>query len=143
MEIVHKLEIAAGVEAVFAAVATQQGVNAWWAKKGTVAENIGGKSKLIFNKQGKLVEMGFETLDFVPNKRVEWLCTENANPAWHSTKITYELTPNENGCILNFSHSMFSSRWNNDEAFKMTQGGWLHFMKSLKLYCETGGGEPW
>lgn len=143
MEIAHTIKFQVSAESVFKAVSTQNGVNGWWAKEGMVAEEVGKPSKLIFNKQGRLVEMGFETTALEENALVEWLCTENANPAWHGTKITYRISVSNEGCTLNFCHSNFDPKWNSHETFEMTKGGWQHFMNSLKKYCETGIGEPW
>ena len=140
MDITHNLEINASSEAIYKAVATQSGINGWWSKDCTVGESEGEKSLLKFDKQGTIVEMGFQTVTLQPNIKVVWECTENANPAWLGTKIITEIS--KNGSVL-FSHAGFDEKWKGHEAFEMTKGGWDHFVGSLKTYCENGTGQPW
>ncbi len=87
--------------------------------------------------------MGFTTRDLQPKRRVEWECTENGNPAWIGTRIITEITPEQEGCKVVFSHAGFDPKWEGQEAFEMTKGTWGHFIDSLKSFCETGQGQPW
>jgi len=143
MEITHHLKIKASAETIYHAVATQKGISGWWSKDCTVGEAEGEPSLLKFDKQGKIVEMGFKTLELLPNKKVVWECTENANPAWIGTKIITEITESQEGCAMVFSHSGFDEKWKGQDPFEMTKEGWGHFVNSLVDYCEGREGQPW
>lgn len=143
MDITHNLNLNASPEVVYRAVATQAGINGWWSKDCQVGESEGQGSLLKFDKQGTIVEMGFKTLNLVPNKKVVWEATANANPAWIGTQVITQIRPSENGSEVQFSHAGFEDKWKGEDAFEMTKGGWEHFVASLKSYCETGEGQPW
>ena len=143
MDITHNLSINASAEAVYNAVVTQVGITGWWSKDCTVGESEGGKSLLKFDKQGTIVEMGFETKTLSPSKKVIWECTENANPAWIGTKIITEISADGDKSNVVFSHADFDQKWAGQELFEMTKGGWEHFVASLVSYCEKGEGQPW
>ena len=144
MNITHHLSIQASPETIYNAVASQEGINAWWAKEGTVGLTEGASSLLKFNKGGTIVEMGFRTQSLIPNQKVVWECTENANPAWIGTTIVTEISADREGrSKVVFSHAGFDEKWAGQEPFEMTKGGWEHFVNSLVAYCEAGVGQPW
>ncbi|MEO9849512.1 MAG: SRPBCC domain-containing protein [Reichenbachiella sp.] len=143
MDITHNLIINASAETIYQAVATKEGINGWWSKDCMVGEKEGEKSLLKFDKQGTIVEMGFQTNTLVPNKSVVWTCIENANPAWLETKIITEISDSGNGSKVVFSHAGFDEKWKGQEPFEMTKQRWEHFVYSLVSYCENGEGQPW
>ena len=143
MNITHNLQIGASPATVYNAVATQNGIKGWWSKDCSVGESEGLNSNLKFDKQGTIVEMGFQTLTLTPNKRVVWECTENANPAWIGTQIVTEITESAEGSQVVFSHAGFEEKWKGQDPFEMTKQGWEHFVDSLVSFCEKGVGEPW
>lgn len=143
MDIKHELKINAPADKIFSAVATQNGIRGWWSRDNQVGENEGDKSLLKFDKQGTIVEMGFQTKELVPDEKVVWECTENGNPAWIGTRIITEIAPDDTGCRVVFSHAGFDEKWNGHDAFEMTKGTWNHFVGSLKSFCEKGEGQPW
>lgn len=143
MDITHHLKIKADRATIYKAIASQKGIMGWWSKDCSVASTVGGTSTLIFDKQGTKVEMGFSTLELVPNQKVVWEATENANPAWIGTHISTEITEAKDGCSVIFSHSGFDAQWEGKDPFELTKGGWEHFVSSLVSYCETGVGQPW
>jgi|GEM_PF-1802452 len=143
MDITHNLSINASPKTIYNAVATAKGINGWWSKDCQVGEKEGEHSLLKFDKQGTIVEMGFRTKELVPGKRVEWECTENANPAWIGTKIITEISENNGTCKVTFSHAGFDDKWKGKDPFEMTKQGWEHFVSSLVSFCEKGTGQPW
>ncbi|MFT5821394.1 MAG: hypothetical protein ACI8ZM_002647 [Crocinitomix sp.] len=143
MDITFELSINASAATIYNAVATQNGINNWWAKAGTVGEAAGESSELIFDKQGTIVKMGFKTLSLLPNKEVVWECTENPNPAWLGTEVITKIEESTQGCNVIFSHAKFDEKWKGQDPFEMTKQGWEHFTQSLISYCETGQGQPW
>ncbi len=143
MDIKHDLTIKASAATVYNAVATQQGINGWWSKTGTVGASEGDTSVMIFDKQGTKVEMGFRTETLIPNQEVVWECIKNGNPAWLKTKIRTTIHENDGECQVTFSHTGFDEKWAGHDAFEMTKGTWQHFVESLVSYCERGEGQPW
>lgn len=143
MEINHNLRIKSSPENIYKALSSKEGISGWWSKDCEVGEEEGSKSSLRFDKQGTIVEMGFETKSLMPNQKVIWKCTENANPAWLGTEIITVISTHEGYCSVAFSHAKFDEKWAGQDPFELTKGGWEHFVKSLVSYCETGGGEPW
>jgi len=143
MDITHNLTIKASPETIYNAVSSEEGIRGWWSKDCNVGTEEGDKSLLKFDKEGKIVEMGFKTVSLKPNKKVVWECTENVNPAWINTKIITEISETENGSQVVFSHAEFDEKWKGQDPFEMTKTGWEHFASSLVSYCETGEGQPW
>ncbi len=143
MDITHNLQINASADTIYDAVSTEKGISGWWSKDCTVGETANSDSLLKFNKQGTIVEMGFRTIELVPNKKVVWECTENGNPAWIGTQIVTEIKEQNGNEHVIFSHANFDEKWAGQDPFEMTKGGWEHFVASLKSYCETGTGQPW
>lgn len=143
MDITYTLNINASPGSIYKAVSTHSGINGWWSKDCKVGESVGEKSILKFDKQGTIVEMGFETKSLNPNSKVVWECTENPNPAWLGTEVITEIFGSDNGSTVVFSHAGFDEKWKGQEAFEMTKGGWDHFTASLKSFCEEGAGQPW
>jgi len=143
MNITHNLRIKASAETIYNAIATQNGITGWWSKDCEVGEAVGENSLLKFDKQGKIVEMGFKTLELSANKKAVWECTENGNPAWLGTRIVTEITPGNHTSDVLFSHTGFDEKWKGQDPFEMTKQGWEHFVNSLVSYCEGGKGQPW
>ena len=73
-------------------------------------------------------------------RRVAWSCTDNANPEWVGSALTWEITPRDGGSRLTFTHDGFAA---GGPPYEMTAEGWKHFMASLKSYADTGSGQPW
>lgn len=143
MNITHHLKIRTSAEKIYHAVATQDGIQGWWSKDCKVGEAVGESSKLKFDKQGKIVEMGFKTKELDPYNKVVWECTENGNPAWLGTNIVTHISQTEDDCEVTFSHTDFDEKWKGQDPFEMTKEGWAHFVNSLVSYCEGKGGQPW
>lgn len=141
--IVHEFQIAADLDAVYAAVKTQQGVAGWWNTRCEVSEEVGGRSQMSFNKEGHEVVMVFRNDELKENERVAWTCVENANPYWVGSKISFDMRATDAGTEFRFVHDQFNSAAHSDEIHAMIAGGWQHFMNSFKTYCETGEGQPW
>jgi uncharacterized protein YndB with AHSA1/START domain len=145
MEIKNILAIKASAQMVFNAISTDKGVKGWWAKSSVIGEKEGKLTLLKFdkNKDGNITDMLFKTTELIPNKKLVWECVDNGNPAWIGTKITYELTEQNNETGLHFSHSDFDEKWKGKEPFEMTKGGWLgYFLPSLVSFCEMDNGHP-
>ncbi|MCI0571564.1 MAG: SRPBCC domain-containing protein [Myxococcaceae bacterium] len=139
--IAHELHIQGTPDEVFHAVSTTEGLNGWWAKDGRAAAQVGGLAELRFDKGGRVVPMTFRIDALEPGRRVAWTCTQNGNPEWIGTTLTWELEAASGGnTTLRFVHAGFQK---GASSYNMTADGWKHFMSSIKAFVETGTGQPW
>lgn len=110
----------------------------FWNTVAEVEENVGGKAKLRFIKDGTPVNMEFVVDELVPNERVRWTCTAHDLESWVGTRLNWEIQAMGDGSRVRFEHDGWKG-----EAPEPVAQGWKHFVKSLKAYVETGRGEPW
>ena len=143
MNIVEKIKIDTGAEKLYAALATQEGMEGWWCKDCDIATEVGEKSNMRFIKEGNLVKMQFRMDTLKANEVVSWTCSDNANPAWIGTTLTFQLKKMDDGAGVLFTHANWDEKWNDQPPYTQTRDTWGLFMQSLKSYCETGVGQPW
>lgn len=136
----HELELAVPVAAVFDAVATPVGQQAWWCKDSDIATHVGGECELRFNKDGNIVTMRFRIDELEPNARVRWTCIANPHALWIGSRLRWEITENGKTSTLTFAHDGLEGDGAPPEMISET---WNHFMNSLKSYVEDGAGQPW
>ncbi|MEM6995654.1 MAG: SRPBCC domain-containing protein [Myxococcota bacterium] len=136
----HDLVLATTPQALFAALTTPEGIRGWWAKDSDVGDGVGASHELRFVKDDRTVAMGFEVTEASPN-RVVWRCTENGNPIWPGTTLTWAFEADGEKTALTFKHEGFAE--SASPPYAMTVDGWKHFMASLAAYAQTGTGEPW
>lgn len=129
----HTFATSTTPERFLAALHTAEGLNGWWAKDGDIGET---GHTLRFNKGGNVVSMVFR-VDEATGDRVRWTCTDNANPVWPGTTLTW--TRAEGG--IEFEHAGFAE--DKSPPFQMTADGWQHVHNSLAAYLSTGVGQPW
>lgn len=150
----HRLIIAASAEAVYDALTTSEGLSAWWTPGASATPETGKLAVFPFGTDYRKVMM-IEELS--KNNYVKWKCTEGADE-WIDTEITFALekfgaaaNPEMNGqleqlkiskdmTLLSFAHSGWKSQ---SAMFAECNYTWALFLRSLKLYCETGSGSPW
>ncbi|GLL08112.1 SRPBCC family protein [Dactylosporangium matsuzakiense] len=122
-------------DAVFAAVATTEGLRQWWT--GVVSGSAEPGGHLTF---------GFAGLDEQIVMRVEcrrrpdlvtWTCTAHSRgDEWTGSTIRFELTAVEpDACRLDFQHAGIAP--------ELVTAGWEHFLGSLAGYVEHGTGRPY
>ena len=140
----RQLLLSATPEAVYKALATQQGLRDWWTQTCDVATAVGGKSTFRFGEHYKV--MRIETL--VPGREVRWYCVEalinveafKRKDEWVGTDIVFKLTPQAGGTtLLDFEHVGLTPAL---ECFEICERGWNQFLGSLQSLVETGQGAP-
>ena len=131
--ITHEISVKADAQKAFSAVATQTGIQAWWAKDSEVGTQAGEPVRLQFNKPDMTAVMKFDVSDVQPGRRVEWTCTENTNPIWPGSKMSWEVEPTGSGSVVRFRHDGFSA---GGAPYQMTVEGWQFFVDSLKAYLD-------
>ena len=141
----HNITLNASPTAVYAALATAEGLRGWWTEDCDVDTDVGGKLAFRFGAHHK--EMRIERL--VADREVEWLCTAalidferfSRKDEWVGTRIMFHLAPHgDNGTRLHFEHVGLVPSF---ECFGVCSEGWQHFLSSLQQYSETGHGTPY
>ena len=153
----HAVLIGATVEKVYDAITTQEGLSAWWTPDTKAKTQIKTIAHFPFGHH-YFKEMIIEELK--PFTLVRWSCTKGADQ-WVGTNISFKLIPgdkktllksypeilgqveqqkNDNGTLLIFHHDDWKEY---TLMFAECSYTWGQFLKSLKLFCETGTGSPW
>lgn len=134
-----QINVKAGQEAAYAAVASEKGIQDWWCKDSDVGESAGAPVTLRFRKPDMdgPVTMQFKVDTLEPGKKVVWSCTANDNPAWPGTRLAWEVAGNAGGSVVDFTHD----GWQDGGAlYDQTVEGWQYFIASLQAYLD--GGQP-
>jgi len=153
----HELLIIAAPEKIYNSITTQEGLSAWWTPGATAKPELDSIARFPFGPN-YFKEMKIITLK---PQQVEWICIKGADE-WIDTTISFKLHPGskaallnshpelqgqleqqkdfDNGALLVFRHD----NWKNYTAmFAECNYTWGQFLRSLKLFCETGKGRPW
>ena len=156
-QIQQELFIAASAEKVYDALTSQTGLASWWTPKAVAIPKTGSVSRFPFGddyfKEMRIDEIIFPQL-------VRWTCIAGAEE-WVGTSISFNLEPGTKEQLLT-AHPEISDQLQQSSAgvgtlLKFQHIGWEgftpmlsecsytwgQFLRSLKLYCETGKGTPW
>jgi uncharacterized protein YndB with AHSA1/START domain len=126
----HQIPIKASPQAVYAALATQEGLASWWTADTRADERVGGKAEFAFDKRNAVFRMTIETLD--PGKKVVWSC-QGDNPDWAGATLTWTITPHEQGSMLQFTHGGWKSA---NDFFAICNSTWGELMYRIQAYLE-------
>ena len=134
-EIRHYLIIDASPGKVYEAVTTRAGLAAWWTEQ-TVAEPA--VDAIIEFRFGEQYHNKMRVMELQENRRVEWECLEG-DAQWVGTTFAFELEEREGKMVLRFLHG----NWRETTDFYASCNyHWGYYLRSLKLFCETGAGHP-
>ena len=153
----HELIIGASAEKVYHAITSQEGLAAWWTPQTTARAEKGSTARFGFGpsyfKEMKITDMRENTF-------VQWLCLAGADE-WIGTTLTFTLSGgskqalsvkhpeagdqlqqqrNDECMLLQLQHNDWKSY---SPMFAECSYTWAQFLRSIKLYCETGKGTPW
>lgn len=138
------LVLRAPASAVYAALATQEGLRAWWSESADADEHEGGTATFRFGPHWKT--MAIERL--VPEREVQWRCTGALidmpelprKDEWVGTHIVFRLTPQDDGTtLLDVEHIGLTPQL---ACWGLCRDGWTQFLGSLQALVETGQGAP-
>jgi uncharacterized protein YndB with AHSA1/START domain len=154
----HELLIEAPPEKIFDALTTSHGISGWWSPEATAKPERGAVARIPFGVD-YFKRMRVDELE--PARLVRWTCIE-AVDEWIDTKVSFEI---EGGGAqaLSRTHDEIDDqiaqlkRADAATLLRFRQEGWRaetpmfaecnyswgQFLRSLKLYCETGKGRPW
>jgi uncharacterized protein YndB with AHSA1/START domain len=153
----HALLIGVPVEKVYSAITSQEGLSAWWTPDTNAKAALNSFAHFPFGA-GYFKKMKITALK--PLELVKWNCTKGAGE-WIGTNISFKLLPADKEILLNSYPEMQGQTeqqkndkgtlllFNHDDwkeytlMFAECSYTWGQFLKSLKLFCETGKGRPW
>jgi uncharacterized protein YndB with AHSA1/START domain len=134
-EIRHMLLIDAPVDVVYRAITEQEGLSAWWTRQ-TAAEPVVGS--IAEFKFGDRYHNKMRIVTLEPRRCVEWECLDG-DPEWIGTRLVFDLEKHGDQTLLRFGHTQWREM---TDFFASCNYNWGFYMRSLKLYCEQGEGEP-
>lgn len=133
--IFHFLVVNTKTETVLRAVSTIEGVSEWWTESVTGNCYEGGTFSVGF-AHGFSFEM--EVIN-ITQTETAWKCKKGPEQ-WINTTIVFQVQSNNDGTTsVKFTHSGWKQM---EDFFGECNFQWALFLKSLRLYCETGKGLP-
>jgi uncharacterized protein YndB with AHSA1/START domain len=136
-DILHQVTIQSDAEKIFDALTTSQGFHSWWTKDGASTDEVGQQVNARF--YDGMVEFKMRVDEAEPGKAVHWSVI-SAVPGWEDTRITWDMSPAENGGTnLLLGHRGWKST---DGLYASVSYNWAWYLTSLKGYIEKGKGIP-
>lgn len=157
VDIRHTVLIGAEPRDIYEALTTEGGLSSWWTPNAQATAEVGSIAKFPFGvdyvKHMKIVEL-------IQNESVGWLCVAG-DQEWLGTVLSFKLVrkdfhsllvqhPEVKGQIEQCTGqvmTMLLFEQKNWEDYTPTYAEcsytWAIFLRSLKLFCETGRGTPW
>ena len=139
-DILHRVGIKGPLSEVYKALATREGLAAWWTGNTQGESKPGGMLKFRFRTREGNEIGGFDmkVLELQPGRRVLWQVVEG--PAeWIGTKISFDLRQEGDYSIVLFKHQGWKEA---AEFMHHCSTKWAIFLMSLKSLVETGKGQP-
>lgn len=154
----HEVLIAAPADEIYKALTCQEGLSAWWTPDTKAKPERDSVARFPFGpeyfKEMKIAELK-------PLEQVKWICITGVDE-WIGTTISFELQPGDKETLLNSHPEMKDQIQQKRNAHQVTllifhhdnwkdytpmfaecNYTWGQFLRSLKLLCETGKGQPW
>jgi uncharacterized protein YndB with AHSA1/START domain len=135
VDILHKVGIKSSPDATYKALATREGLAAWWTIDTQGESKVGEVLKFRFGKKG-----GFDmkVLELDPGGRVLWQVVEGPEE-WIGTRVSFDLKQEGDFTSVLFKHQ----GWKEPVEFMHhCSTKWAIFLMSLKSLVETGKGAP-
>ena len=134
VDILHRVGIKSSLDDTYRALATREGLAAWWTTNTQGESKVGGVLQFRFGAGG----FDMKVLELDPGKRVLWQVVEG--PAeWIGTKVSFDLKQDGDFTIVLFKHQ----GWKEPVEFMHhCSTKWAVFLMSLKSLVETGKGPP-
>ena len=133
-DILHRVGIKSSLDQVYKALATREGLAAWWTNNTQGESKVGGVLQFRFDAGG----FDMKVLELHPAKRVLWQVVDG--PAdWIGTKVSFELKQAGDHAIVLFKHQDWKE---SVEFMHHCSTKWAIYLMSLKSLVETGKGTP-
>ena len=134
-DILHRVGIRSSRDDAYRALATRDGLAAWWTNDTRGESQIDGVLEFRFAPHG-----GFDmrVLELAPGKHVLWRVVDGPKE-WIGTTIRFDLREDGDHTIVLFKHE----GWKEPVEFMHhCSTKWGTFLMSLKALVETGQGAP-
>jgi len=134
-DILHRVGIRSSLDDAYKALATREGLAAWWTNYTRGESEVDGVLEFRFGERG-----GFDmkVLELTPGKRVLWKVVDGPKE-WVGTKISWDLRKEGERSIVMFKHE----GWREPVEFMHhCSTKWAVFLMSLKSLVENGRGAP-
>jgi uncharacterized protein YndB with AHSA1/START domain len=153
----QQLIIGAPAEKVYDAITSREGLSGWWTPGATAMPKLDSIARFPFGQE-YFKEMRITELS--STQRVKWICIAGT-AEWIGTSISFELQSGKKSQLLNLNPDIEDQieQQNHDTVtllnfhhddwkaytpmFGECSYTWGQFLRSLKLFCETGKGRPW
>jgi uncharacterized protein YndB with AHSA1/START domain len=134
-DILHRVGIKSTPADTFRALATRDGLAAWWTYDTRGDSGLGDIIHFQFGERGFF---DMKVLELDPGRRVSWQVVDG--PAeWIGTRVRFELAQDDDYTIVLFRHE----GWKDPVEFMHhCSTKWAVFLMSLKSLVETGRGAP-
>jgi uncharacterized protein YndB with AHSA1/START domain len=134
MDIVHRVGIKSSLNDVYTALATRDGLAAWWTTDTQGESTSGGVIQFRFPEGG----FDMKVLELRPAERVLWEVVDGPEE-WIGTTVSFDLKKEGDYAIVLFKHQ----GWREPVEFMYhCSTKWATFLMSLKSLVETGKGAP-
>jgi uncharacterized protein YndB with AHSA1/START domain len=136
MELISRsVRIPVNQKRVFDAITTTEGFRAWWVRDCEVGRAAGEEA--VFRMAD--IEVVFR-IDRLDARGIEMTCLRSTNfPDWEGSRLSIAAIEDGSGTKVGIRHEGLPAR---NAAFDATAAGWEQYANSLRLYCETGRGDP-
>lgn len=136
-DILHDFPVAGTVSAVFAAVASSDGLEKWWTRGGAGDGRLGATWDFDFGPQFRW--QGVVTA-FEQDTLIEWELTV-ADPDWQGTRVRIALEAPAGGLVwVRFAHLGWREP---SEHFRITSYCWAMYLRLLKHWVQRGETVPY
>ena len=139
VDILHRVGIKSPLDEVYKALATREGLAAWWTNNTQGEGKVGGVLQFRFAAGG--VEIGgfdMKILELNPARRVLWQVVGGPEE-WIGTKVSFDLKQAGEHAIVLFKHQDWQAPV---EFMHHCSTKWATYLMSLKSLVETGKGTP-
>jgi len=131
----HYLLIKSSPEKVYKALTSTEGLRGWWTLEAITDGRGDGTAEFKFDVQ---YHIKMKIINLVQDKIVVWECIKG-DREWIGTTFLFDLEEKEGDTILKFTHD----NWKEEtDFFASCNYHWGYYLRSVKLYCETGSGTP-
>jgi uncharacterized protein YndB with AHSA1/START domain len=135
VDILHRIGIkGSSLENVYQALATREGLAAWWTNDTQGESRLDGVLQFRFEKGG----FDMKVLELRPEERVVWRVVDGP-PEWIGTKVVWDVKREGDHIIVLFKHEGWKEP---GEMMHHCSTKWAVFLLSLKSLLETGKGAP-
>jgi uncharacterized protein YndB with AHSA1/START domain len=137
-KILLRMPVDADPGAIYEALATSAGVNAWWSNHTGGPDGVGSTMKVSFPDAPMTFD--FEVTEETPDSRVAWRCLAGP-PEWIGTQISFDVQAGEGGDV---SVLFTQDGWKTtEESYPFIAYSWAQILPRLKKLAEENAADPY